>query len=75
MGFVDRTIKAITVNDVEVSKATIVSGRYPIARPLFMFTSGYPKMGSHLYNFINLYHTKKGQEIVEAIGFIPLTQY
>jgi phosphate transport system substrate-binding protein len=75
LGFVDRTIKAITVNDVEVSKATIVSGRYPIARPLFMFTSGYPKMGSHLYNFINLYHTKKGQEIVEAIGFIPLTQY
>jgi phosphate transport system substrate-binding protein len=75
IGFIDRTIKPVTVNDVEVSKATIVSGRYPIARPLFMFTNGYPKMGSHVYNFINLYQTKKGQEIIEAIGFIPLTQY
>jgi phosphate transport system substrate-binding protein len=75
LGFVDRTVKALTVNDVEVSKSTIVSGRYPIARPLFMFTNGYPKLGSHVYSFINLYQTKKGQEIIDAIGFIPLTQY
>jgi len=75
LGFVDRSVKALAVNRIEPSKVTIVSGRYPIARPLFMFTNSYPKLGSHLYAFVNLYQTKKGQEIIEAIGFVPLTEY
>jgi phosphate transport system substrate-binding protein len=75
LGFVDRKVKALEVNGVYPSKKTVVSGKYPIARPLYMFTNGYPKMGSHLYNFITLYLSKKGQEIVESIGFVPVTSY
>jgi phosphate transport system substrate-binding protein len=75
LGFVDRTVKALKVNGVEPSQATVVSGRYPIARPLFMFTNGYPKLGSHLHAFVTLHLSKKGQEIVEAIGFVPVTSY
>jgi phosphate transport system substrate-binding protein len=75
LGFVDKTIKAIKVNGVVADNATVTSGEYPVARPLFMFTNGAPKMGSKLHNFLNLYLTQKGQQIVEEIGFVPVTKY
>jgi len=75
LGFVDKTVKALKVNDVYPDNVTVTSGAYPIARPLFMFTNGYPKMGSQLNSFLNLYLTQKGQEIIEEIGFVPVTKY
>jgi phosphate transport system substrate-binding protein len=75
LGFVDRSVKALTMNGIAPDMNTISSGVYPIARPLFMFTDGYPKLGSHLHAFITLYLSPKGQEIVEEIGFIPVTKY
>jgi phosphate transport system substrate-binding protein len=75
LGFVDRTVKALEVNGIAPSDRTVISGEYPIARPLFMFTDGYPKLGSHLYRFVTLHLSEKGQEIVESIGFVPVTQY
>jgi len=75
IGFTDRTVKTLEIDKIMPTKAMVASGRYPIARPLFLFTNGYPAMGSHLYNFINLYLSKKGQEMIEAIVFVPLTEY
>lgn len=75
LGFVDHTVKALSVNGVMPTKKSIISGKYPIARPLYMFTNGYPKLGSDVYRFVTLYLTKKGQEIIEGIGFIPTTEY
>ncbi|MDD3051206.1 MAG: PstS family phosphate ABC transporter substrate-binding protein [Candidatus Cloacimonetes bacterium] len=75
LGFLDKTVKAVNVNNIEASPETVVSGKYPIARPLYMFTNQYPKMGSHLYSYITLYLSPKGQEIIESIGFIPVTKY
>lgn len=75
LGFVDRTVKALAIDKIVPDNATVSSGVYPVARPLFMFTNGYPKLGSHLHAFVNLYLTPKGQEIVEEIGFVPVTKY
>lgn len=75
LGFVDKTVKALAIDGVEPSRETVVSGKYPISRPLFMFTNGYPKLGSDLHAFVTLYLSKKGQEIIEAIGFVPVTDY
>ena len=75
LGFLDKTVKGLKVNGVYPSNKTISSGTYPIARPLFMFTNGYPKMGSVVYQFVTLYLTQKGQEIVKRIGFVPCTSY
>ena len=75
LGFVDKTVKAVSVDGVPASRETVVSGRYPIARPLFMFTNGYPKLGSHLYSLVTLHLSPKGQEIVEAIGYVSVTSY
>ncbi len=75
IGFVDRSVKAVKVDQIMPSRQTIASGVYPIARPLFMFTNGYPKLGSTVYKFCTFYLTEKGQELIEAKGFIPLTVY
>jgi phosphate transport system substrate-binding protein len=75
LGFVDRSVKPLEIDGVTPDMNTISSGIYPIARPLFMFTDGYPKLGTHLHRFITLYLSPKGQEIVEEIGFIPVTKY
>ncbi len=75
LGFVDNTVKALKVNGVFPSRQTVVSGKYPIARPLFMFTNGYPKMGSPVFQFVTIHLSQKGQEMVERIGFVPVTSY
>jgi phosphate transport system substrate-binding protein len=75
MGFLDRTVKALEVNGIYPERNTVLSGLYPIARPLFMFTDGYPEIGSHVQSFVTLHLTEEGQNIVEAKGFVPLTSY
>jgi len=75
IGFVDETVRAITVNGIECSEETVASGRYPVARPLFLFTNGYPKLGSHLHAIVSLYLSKKGEEIIRSAGFVPVTKY
>lgn len=75
LGFVDRTVKALAINGIYPTQRTVATGKYPIARPLFMFTNGYPQMGSHVYQFVTIHLTKKGQEMIERIGFVPVTAY
>ena len=75
LGFVDAKVKALRIDGVEPTKQTIVSGTYPISRPLFLFTNGYPKLGSTIYKFVTFHLTEKGQELIEAKGFVPITNY
>lgn len=75
LGFVDDTVKALTINGIYPDQDTVSSGEYPIARPLYMFTNGYPKLGTPLHQFVTLHLTEDGQEMVEEIGFVPVTKY
>lgn len=75
LGFVDIDVKALKIDGVQPTKQTIASGTYPVARPLFLFTNGYPKLGSMVFKFCTFYLSEKGQEIVEAKGFVPVTNY
>jgi len=75
IGFVDEKVKALPIEGITPDAGTIASGRYPISRPLFMWTNGYPKLGSHVFSFVTLYLTPQGQEIVKKAGFVPVTNY
>lgn len=75
LGYVDRTVKPVKIDGMLPTRQTIATGTYPIARPLFLFTNGYPKLGSPLHAFVTLYLGEKGQEIVEDKGFVPVTDY
>jgi phosphate transport system substrate-binding protein len=75
VGFLDANVKALKVDGILPSKQTIATGQYPVARPLFMFTNGFPKLGTMTYKFCTFYLTETGQEIIEAKGFVPVTNY
>ncbi|MFO8007490.1 MAG: PstS family phosphate ABC transporter substrate-binding protein [Candidatus Brocadiia bacterium] len=74
LGFAEG-VKALRINGVEPTPITVATGTYPVSRPLFMVTDGYPKLGSHVHRFITLYLTRDGQSIIEDIGFVPVTRY
>jgi len=75
LGFVDSKVKALEIDGVMPSRKTIASGVYPVTRPLYMFTNGYPKLGSMTHKFCTFYLTERGQELIEEKGFVPLTNY
>ncbi len=75
IGYVDRSVKGLSIADVEASFETVTAGRYALSRPLFIYTNGYPALGGELHRFVNLYLTRQGQKIIEAVGFVPVTQY
>lgn len=74
-GFVKTGVKAVTLDGIKPSVQTILNGQYPVSRPLFMFTNGYPKVGSMTYKFVTFYLTEEGQEVVEDKGFVAMTNY
>lgn len=65
-------LKPLAIEGVMPSAETIIEGRYPLARPLYMYTNGEPAPGTHLANFVNLYKTEVGKEIIREQGFVPL---
>jgi phosphate transport system substrate-binding protein len=71
LGYVDEKVKALKINNVEPTVATVISGDYPIARNLNMFTNGEPN-GIAL-EFLNYIDSTEGQDIVEDEGFVPKT--
>jgi len=75
LAFVDDTVKALSINGISASEATVRNGTYPIARPLFMFTDGYPKLGSHLHRLVTLCLTEEGNSMIKETGFIATTDY
>jgi phosphate transport system substrate-binding protein len=71
LGYLDKSVKALTVNQIQGSEETTLNGTYPISRPLYMFTPGWPN--GDVLNFINfVIHPQKGQKYVSEIGFVPL---
>ena len=74
LGFADDSVKTLSVNGILPNANSVSSGKYPIARPLFMFTDGYPKMGSDVYNFVTIHLSKEGREIVSDLGYIPVCE-
>lgn len=71
LGYLDASVKALTVGGVAGSVETTLNGTFPVSRPLFMFTRGWPE--GKAAAFMNyLMHPDKGQKLVQEIGFVPL---
>ncbi len=71
LGYVNQDVKPLMVNRIVGSVATTLNGTYPISRPLYMFTPGWPK--GDVLNFINfVVHPEKGQKYVAEAGYVPL---
>jgi phosphate transport system substrate-binding protein len=71
IGYVDKSVKALTVNGVPGNEETALSGKFPVSRALFMFTKGWPT--GDILNFINyVLNPQKGQKFIREAGFVPL---
>jgi phosphate transport system substrate-binding protein len=74
LGYVDGAVKAVPVNTgsatVDASVATVLSGEYPIARGLNMFTVGQPEGLAAAY--LSFIMSPDGQALVAEEGFVPI---
>lgn len=71
IGYLDSSIKALSVNGITGSETTTLDGSFPISRALYMFTNKWPS--GDIANFINyMLHPEKGQKLVREAGFVPL---
>lgn len=71
LGYMNDTVKALTVNDIAGSEETTLNGTFPISRALYMFTQGWPE--GDIAKFIKyILHPQKGQQLIRDIGFVPL---
>lgn len=81
IGYIGLAYLSDEIKDIAVSKEagapavspsleTVKAGDYPVARPLFLYTSGEPQ--GAVKEFMDFVMGAEGQFIVEDIGFIPV---
>ena len=77
MGFLSNKFKAVKVAKDEQSeyvsptKDNVKNSKYPICRPLFMYTKGEPVW--HVGYFLNYIMSEEGQKVIEKAGFVPIS--
>jgi phosphate transport system substrate-binding protein len=69
LGYLNPSVKGLTVNGVQASAKTALSKAYPVARPLIMYTNGQPQ--GEAGSFIKFLLSPAGQGIVKKEGFVP----
>ncbi|MDD5723466.1 MAG: phosphate ABC transporter substrate-binding protein [Syntrophales bacterium] len=70
LGYLNKSVRGLKVDGIEATAATALSSEYPVARPLFMFTNGWPT--GTVSDFINFVVSKEGQDLVKKEGYVPL---
>lgn len=71
LAYLNKHLKQLKVNGVLGDTASAQDGTYPLARPLYMFTNGWPK-GAVLKFIQYVLKPNKGQKLVKEVGYIPL---
>ncbi|OGC03533.1 hypothetical protein A2276_01300 [candidate division WOR-1 bacterium RIFOXYA12_FULL_43_27] len=70
LGYLTNKQKAVAVNGVLPSVKTVTLGQYPISRSLLFYTNDEPN--EKVKSFIDFAMSKKGQEIVLKMDFVPI---
>jgi len=70
LGYMDKSVKMLSVNGVTGSKETTLNKSFPVSRPLYMYTPVKPT--GEIKKFMDFMTSDKGQKLVEEEGFIPL---
>lgn len=63
-------VKAVTINGVSPSVATVADHSYPLARPTYYYTNGEPTGLAR--EFVGFSLGTEGQKVVGEVGFIPV---
>ncbi len=71
LGYLDDQVKALKIGGIDATVENVLSGDYPVARNLNMFTNGNPTGISE--EFLKYIDSNEGQSVVEDEGFVPKT--
>lgn len=69
---VDDTIKAVTVDGVEASEATVQDGTYKIQRPFIFVTKDGEELSAQAQAFVDYATSDAADELITAAGAVPL---
>ena len=78
MGYISKKQKPLAIAKDEKSEydeptiENVINGKYPISRPLFLYTNGIP--GGLIKKFVDFILAKEGQDIVLATDFVPVSK-
>jgi phosphate transport system substrate-binding protein len=70
LGYINKSVKALTVNGVEATLENAFSKTYPVARPLYMYTNGRPS--GRTAKYMDFVLSPAGQALVAKDGYIPV---
>jgi phosphate transport system substrate-binding protein len=70
LGYINKSVKPLTVNGIEATVENAFSKVYPVARPLYMYTNGQPT--GQTARYINFVLSPAGQELVAKDGYVPV---
>jgi len=70
LGYISSEVKALQVDGVMPSKETVLTDKYPVSRPLYMYTNG--AANGTTKDFIDFIMSKEGQKIVDEQGYVGL---
>ncbi len=70
LGFLSDAVKALDIDGVTPSQETVLSGKYPVSRPLFMYTNGEPSGLAKEY--ISFVKSAEGQALADELGYVGL---
>ena len=70
LGYITSSVKALAVDGVVASKDSVLTNKYGIGRPLFMYTNGAAK--GLAKEFIDFILSPEGQKLVDGEGFVAL---
>jgi phosphate transport system substrate-binding protein len=69
-GFLDASVKALKINDVDATVANVKNGSYKVSRPLNMLTKGEPKPLAKA--FLDYIQSDAGQKLVVEEGYMDI---
>lgn len=70
MGYVDKNVKSINVDNIEPNVSNVSSKKYPIAREIYWYVK--KEDNKTVNGLVNYALSKNGQEIVKEEGFVPI---
>jgi len=78
MGYISKKQKPLAIAKDEKSEyeiptiENVINGKYPISRPLFLYTNGIPE--GLVKKFVDFTLSKEGQDIIIATDFVPVNR-
>ena len=71
LGALGDSVKAISIDGIEISTQAVKDGSYPLARPFLLATADRPR--AQVQDFLRYVLSDQGQEMIRNAGYVPVS--